>query len=141
MRDRWIILSVVFAILGISGIALTVLMLVPPMLLPTPGDMYPPAPPMPAVVAESAEELLGRYEAKLADEAPNVLTALQPGLSDEEIDALEAQYGVTLPPDLRALYRWRNGTAADSPPVDAFPDHRSCPSMRHWQSETRSASR
>lgn len=126
MRDRWIILLVTVGVLAISGIAVMLLTLVPPMLLPTPGDMYPPAPPMPVVVAESAEELLGRYEALLADEAPTVLAALQPGLSDEEIDAIEAQHGVTLPPDLRALYRWRNGTAAGSN-LNAFPDHRFVP--------------
>ena len=95
-------------------------------LLPPPGNLYPPAPPMPAVVAESPDQLLAQYERILMERAPNVLAALQPGLTDAEIDALEAKHQFKLTPDLRSLYRWRNGTPRTAN-ICAFPNHEFVP--------------
>jgi cell wall assembly regulator SMI1 len=88
--------------------------------------MYPPAPKMPAIVPETPEKLLARFEQLLREKAPRVLAALQPGLSDAQIDALQTKGKFVLPPDLRALYRWRNGTPRDSD-IDVFADHRFAP--------------
>jgi cell wall assembly regulator SMI1 len=96
------------------------------MFVPAPGNQYPAAPKMPPVAAKTVDDLLARYERLLAGRAPRVLAALQPGLTDAEIDALESKHGFRLPPDLRSLYRWRNGNAMPTSPV-AFPDHRFVP--------------
>jgi hypothetical protein len=96
------------------------------MLLPPPGNLYPHAPPMPAVVAESPDQFLAQYERILTERAPNVLAALQPGLTDAEIDALEAKHQFELTPDLRSLYRWRNGTPRAAS-ICAFPNHEFVP--------------
>ena len=93
---------------------------------PTALQMYPRAPAMPAAAIEPVESLLVRYERFLADRGPAVLASLQPGLDDAAIDSLESRRAFKLPGDLRALYRWRNGTARESP-LDAFPDHRFIP--------------
>jgi cell wall assembly regulator SMI1 len=86
--------------------------------------LYPRAPLMPAAVPETADKLLARYEQILRKQAPQLLAATQPGLSDAQIDALEKEHHFTLPPDLRALYRWRNGTSSG---LDVFADHRFVP--------------
>lgn len=88
---------------------------------------YPPAPPMPSVVSESTDELLVKYEQILKDRAPAVLSSLKPGLTDAEIDTLESKNGFKLTADVRALYRWHNGTASSAATVDVFPDHRFIP--------------
>ena len=92
------------------------------MFAPSPSFFYPPAPAMPAPVATSIDDLLARYEKLLSVGAPKVFKSLQPGLTDAEIDALEAKHSFKLTPDLRALYRWRNGTPR-SAGLNAFPDH------------------
>jgi cell wall assembly regulator SMI1 len=92
----------------------------------SPDEMYPPAPAMPPVVAAPVDDLLAKYEAFLKAKAPSVLAALQPGLSDAEIDKLEAAHSIQLTSDLRALYRWRNGTPR-SANLDAFPNHEFVP--------------
>lgn len=94
--------------------------------VPSPDEMYPSAPAMPPVVAAPVEDLLSQYEAFLQAKAPAVFAAMQPGLSDREIDDLEALHSIKLTSDLRALYRWRNGTPP-SANVHAFPDHQFVP--------------
>jgi cell wall assembly regulator SMI1 len=94
--------------------------------VPTAEQAYPHAPPMPPAVSTPVEDLLAKYETFLKSKAPAVFAALQPGLSDAQIDALEATHGLKLTGDLRALYRWRNGTPRAAN-VFAFPDHRFVP--------------
>ena len=94
--------------------------------VPSPEEMYPPAPPMPPAVSTPAEDLLAKYEAFLKAKAPAVFAALRPGLSDAQIDALEARHGLKLTGDLRALYKWRDGTPTAAN-VDAFPNHHFVP--------------
>lgn len=88
--------------------------------------IYPPAPPMPAIVRTSIEDLLAEYESFLRSDCPTVFAALQPGLSDTQIDELEQSHGLKLTEDLRALYKWHNGTPR-SANVDAFPNHEFIP--------------
>lgn len=75
------------------------------------------------LVSDSAEVLLDRYEQLLSERAPKVLAALQPGLTDPEITALETKHSIKLTPDLRALYRWHNGIPRTTL-LAAFPNHR-----------------
>lgn len=44
---------------------------------------------------------------------PEYYKQLQPGLSDDEIQALQQQFNIILPEDLITLYKWRNGQADD----------------------------
>lgn len=69
---------------------------------------------MPAVVGESMESLLQRFEAILAEKAPKLASALQPGLSEEAISVLESQYSLDFPSELKLLFQWRNGIARTS---------------------------
>jgi cell wall assembly regulator SMI1 len=55
------------------------------------------------------ESLIERMERWLAANRPDYYALLQPGSSDAELDAFEAQFSVTLPQSFRALYRWRSG--------------------------------
>jgi cell wall assembly regulator SMI1 len=75
---------------------------------------YPKPRALPPVVSETTEQLLARLQTVLETNAPLVANALQPGLSDAQIAALESQGGFQLSDDLRALYRWHNGIGTDS---------------------------
>jgi cell wall assembly regulator SMI1 len=97
-----------------KGPALLAMMFLPH---PSPEGLFSQASPMPPV-----EDLLAQYEAFLSSKVPAVLAALQPGLTEAEIDALEKQHKFKLPADLRALYRWRNGTPRNVN-LAAFPNH------------------
>jgi len=57
---------------------------------------------------------LARLQTLLETNAPIVASALQPGLTDAQIAALESQGGFRLSEDIRALYRWHNGIAKTS---------------------------
>lgn len=70
---------------------------------------YPKPSGLPGGVTQTTEELLARLAAVLTTNAPIVSQALQPGLSDTQISALEAQGGFHLSEELRAFYRWHNG--------------------------------
>lgn len=50
---------------------------------------------------------------QLARLRPEYYKLLQPGLSDDKIQALQQQYNITLPEDLITLYKWRNGQQDD----------------------------
>jgi len=91
--------------------------------------LYPVAPAMPPEVPESMTQILTRLEQALQTNAPFVLAELQPGLSDSEIALLERQNGITLPEDIKAIYRWHNGSpqATNNLPIDFIPTHRFMP--------------
>jgi len=87
---------------------------------------YPKPPAMEPVTDEPLHVLLDRLERWLREHAPAVADALRPGLSDDEIDALETQGRLTLTDELRALYRWHDG--CDPRRVEDFiPSHRFVP--------------
>ena len=87
---------------------------------------YPKPRGLPSVVGQTMEQLLAGLQAVLETNAPGVMQALQPGLSDVQIAELEAQGGFRLSDDLRALYRWRNGVPTNST-VGLLPGHRFVP--------------
>jgi cell wall assembly regulator SMI1 len=71
--------------------------------------MYPLAPPMPPAVSQSMDEILGQLEGQLREKAPQILTNLQPGLSQEKINDLEKSSGIKIPDEIKALYHWHDG--------------------------------
>ena len=75
---------------------------------------YPKPRSLPPVVSQTTEQLLTRLQTVLETNAPIVAAALQPGLSDAQIVALELQGGFRLSDDVRALYRWHNGIVKTS---------------------------
>jgi cell wall assembly regulator SMI1 len=90
--------------------------------------LYPLAPVMPAVVAKPVPEILSEIESLIRQKAPRVLEEMQPGLSDEQIRALETKAGLQLPEEIKALYRWHNGSKSLDPRVDGpIPGHRFVP--------------
>ncbi len=76
---------------------------------------YPKARTMPPVVGLSMAEILKNLEGVMQNKAPAVLAELQAGLSDIEISALESKSGITLPDEMKALYRWHNGCGTRNP--------------------------
>ena len=89
---------------------------------------YPVAGPMPAALRKPVTEILSELEALLRQKAPRVLEEMQPGLSNEQISTLERQSGVHLSEDIKALYRWRNGSKSLDPRIDGpIPGHRFVP--------------
>jgi cell wall assembly regulator SMI1 len=75
---------------------------------------YPKPRGLPPVVSQTTEQLLARLQAVLETNVPVVASAVQPGLSDAQIAALESQGGFRLSDDLRAFYRWHNGITRTS---------------------------
>lgn len=75
---------------------------------------YPEPRGLPPVVSQTTEQLLARLQTVLETNAPVVAAALQPGLSDAQIVALESQGRFRLSDDIRALYRWHNGIVRTS---------------------------
>lgn len=59
-------------------------------------------------------ELLGRFESALRDCDVDV-DDLTPGLTNAEIDRIVEPWGLQLPNEVRAWWRWRNGTAREKP--------------------------
>jgi hypothetical protein len=84
--------------------------------------LYPKPPPLPPVVAQSSGELLRRLQVLLDQKAPEVARVLQPGISDEQIRALETKGKFQLSEDLKALYRWHNGMSTNGW-LDFIPGH------------------
>lgn len=70
---------------------------------------YPKPRNLPPIVSSGIEQLLAKLESTLKTNAPAVIHALRPGLSETQISDLEARGGFRLSADLRALYRWHNG--------------------------------
>lgn len=55
---------------------------------------------------ELTTEILERFRAALRIAGAPLGDAIEPGLSDAEIDAVEVQLGVAVPPELRTLWKW-----------------------------------
>lgn len=54
-------------------------------------------------------DLITRMDRWLSTNRADYYGELRPGAKPEELSAFESQFGLTLPPDFRELYRWRNG--------------------------------
>jgi cell wall assembly regulator SMI1 len=68
-----------------------------------------------AWVGQNIGEILTKLEGSMQIKAPHILAELKQGLSDAEIAALEYKSGIRLPDDVKALYRWHNGSATRNP--------------------------
>src|SRR4051794_11035586 len=55
--------------------------------------------------------MIDRLDRWLRANRPDYYNALQPGVSDDRLDAFESRFGLLLPPAFRLLYRWRDGQA------------------------------
>jgi len=66
---------------------------------------------MPPPVNDSLDDILRSLEIGLQKYDPEILAALQPGISPEELQAAEAALGRPLHPEMQALYRWHDGLA------------------------------
>jgi cell wall assembly regulator SMI1 len=55
------------------------------------------------------QQLIARMDRWLASKRPDYHARLQPGVSDQTLDAFEKRFGLKLPEPFRLLYRWRNG--------------------------------
>lgn len=74
-----------------------------------------------------SEALIRRMDAWLAANRPEYYAALQPGATDEQLDAFELRFEITLPQAFRQVYRWRNGQAPAN--ADALQDNWSFASL------------
>lgn len=63
------------------------------------------------MTAAEVTEALNRYESALRRLGAPVISQLGPGVSDAEIAELEMRYGAELPDEVRAVWRWHDGTA------------------------------
>lgn len=106
-----IVILVVIAILAVGGF------LIPQLLS---QFFYPAAPPMPVVIELRMEEMLANLEREIITKAPHVLEEMQDGLSVEEITFLERKFGVCLSAEIKALYRWHNGSRSFSGPIPGY---------------------
>jgi len=82
--------------------------------------LYPPAPPMPAVVSATMPDILAQLETTLKAKAPHILETLQPGLSTDEVAKLETKFNIKLPDDIKQLYQWRNGARPNTNTLEEF---------------------
>src|SRR5437763_1877944 len=109
MRRKW---KVFMIVAGLAVCVLAALIFAAPAVQRS--FFYPKPNGLPAVVPQSLEHLLAHLQSALETNAPAVTQALQPGLSETQISALEAQGGFRLSDDLRAFYKWHNGMATNS---------------------------
>lgn len=111
MKKTVIVVTAILALAGLVYFLLLFLLRVPRAQLPTS---------MPPVVNESTDSLLKSLEGELRIHRPDVLPFLQPGISDEQLQQAEASLGMSIHPEMQALYRWHNGLAND---LELFPGH------------------
>jgi cell wall assembly regulator SMI1 len=84
---------------------------------PRPREFPPPA------TDQSVEQLLAKLDEVLERHSPGVAVALRPGLTDEQINALEWKHHCALSDDLRALYRWHDGMPRGEKTPEFIPGH------------------
>ena len=78
----------------------------------------------------SAAEVAGalqHYESALRRLGAAVVPNLRPGISDTELRELERRYGVELPEDAAAVWRWHNGVDGIEGTLDSDHAHRLTP--------------
>ncbi|HEY9729582.1 MAG TPA: SMI1/KNR4 family protein, partial [Chroococcales cyanobacterium] len=54
-------------------------------------------------------DLIERLDRWLRQNRPGYYSQLLPGLTDEQIMEFEEALGISLPPDFKLLYKWKNG--------------------------------
>ena len=65
--------------------------------------------PVHAPAPKTLQEVLERLDAWYARYLPSVHKTLRPGATEAELDEFERKFGIRLPADFRALYRWHDG--------------------------------
>ena len=55
------------------------------------------------------DDLIRRADGWLQRNRPDYYAILRPGVDDAALDAYAARFGLVLPAEFRALYRWRDG--------------------------------
>jgi len=93
---------------------------------PSNGEAYPRPTELADRTTAPLSQLLDQFEKVLLRVCPDSHAAFQPGLTSEQIDALELEYDITFTDELRTLYSWRNGSDP-AKRVDAFPYMRFVP--------------
>lgn len=61
--------------------------------------------------------LLQQYEELARQQGAAAMELLRPGLTSDELDAVEARYGFTLPEDVRAVWSWHDGSEFPAMPT------------------------
>jgi hypothetical protein len=105
---------IVTAILALAGLIYFLL----PFLFRVPQAQHPTS--MPPVVKESMDALLQSLEGELRIHRPDTLPFLQTGISNQQLEQTQASLGMSIHPEMQALYRWHNGLAND---MELFPGH------------------
>ena len=118
------LLPIVVTLIGTSCTRSSVEQLLPPP--PSIDEAYPRPTKLADRTTVPLSQLLDQYEQVLLRVCPDSHAALQPGLTPQQIDALELEYDITFTNELRTLYSWRNGSDP-AKRVDAFPYMRFVP--------------
>lgn len=58
---------------------------------------------------QEMQDRLGTLESWLAEHVPMTYAVLNPGVEEADLDAFEAESGLTLPEEFKMLYRWHDG--------------------------------
>jgi cell wall assembly regulator SMI1 len=111
MRKTLLIMIVVLAIAGIGFFLFNLTFRAAQTLNPST---------MPPVVSESMDALLQSLELELARHRPEIIPALNPGMTAEELQQAKRTLGVAIHPEMQALYRWHNGLDESQ---ELFPGH------------------
>src|SRR5262245_54739442 len=120
---RWLKIFLIASALTVVGVVVAIILVAPSIQR---SLFYPKPQGLPPVVNETTEQLLARLQAVLETNAPVVAQSLQPGLSDARIAELERRGRFRLSDDLRAFYRWHDGTPTNST-IGLLPGHRFIP--------------
>lgn len=75
-----------------------------------------------AVAVPDMPALIERADRWLRANRPGFYAGLKPGVSDAELDAYEARFGLKLPAELRLLWKWKNGSPDDPLTKDGSSD-------------------
>src|SRR4051812_31852671 len=87
--------------------------------------VFPKPPAVEPVTDQTLEVLLARLDAWLREHAPAVAKSLRPGLTAEQVRALEAEGRLRLTDELRTLYQWHDG--ANGVVSEFIPSHQFVP--------------
>lgn len=64
--------------------------------------------------AYTMRQIIQQLDSHLKQNAPELYSTLKPPLTNAQIDALETQYSIKLPADVREIYLWKNGQDEES---------------------------
>ncbi len=93
--------------------------------------------------AQLTPELLDRFRVALAKAGAPLADAIEPGLTDKQVDRLARKLGLEAPPELRALWKWGVATSKPegrhtwnlNPEFDLWPPARAVRETKTYRSE------